>query len=1035
MRNKPRISNARLRRILIPILALVLSLAVTVNVGVSLNPSSLDLLFGKGRRTVTQLDKSAPLDTKYYPQLYPSPRSAREAAVQVAEHISDEGIVLLKNRGLLPLSERELISPFGLRYVLPFYGGRGSGAIDTGEDYIVTPQEGLHGAFRRVNTPLEERLFQAGAASDLAANPHVLSTVPLHAPDLSPAMLYEFDAGVYGGLEDTCAGTVGVVFLGRQTGEDSDAYTGVYRDGTPHMLALTQAERSTLSFAKTHCRAVVVVLESSVPMQIAELEDDGGIGAILWVGGPGSTGYRSLGRILSGAVTPSGRTPDLYPADLQKDPTFPNHDDGTDRFVYRNAPTTLAFDSGWAEGVGTPFREYEEGVYLGYKYYETAYDIGYLKDYYNRSNGVLYPFGYGLSYTEFSQELLSLSDHGGQITMTVRVKNTGAAYAGKEVVQVYFTAPYTDLDRQLDIEKPTAVLAAFEKTGLLAPGEHEEVRVSFPKEDMASYCSARRNEDGTTGCYVLTEGEYQISIRRSSHEVLDGRTFEQPATIWYDGANPRQSEIDAQSALDNRGRSLGFPSKWAVGQSTYQAATNQFERLSLYMSSPSLSGAVSLSRKDWAGTQPTAPTDLDRTAHDTVADWIAAADSTRYDYKTDVRLGNGPQSLLYRAEAPVTGAKNGIVLADLRGRSYYDPLWDLLLDQLDFSSPEQIRQALFEDAYHTGRLDAIGKPESVEHDGPQGLTQPDQLGRNWLESTCGYPSVPVMAATWNRALMYDFGYMVGQEALTQGISGWYAPALNTHRSPFSGRAAEYFSEDGVLTGQLGAQILSGGGDTGIYCSVKHFALMETEHHRNPHTVNWLTEQALREIYLKPFELALKTARKTIRYLSDEEGTVKTRTMRAGSFIMTADSAVGVDWAAASYELLTQVVRGEWGFQGFIISDMSLNANDSRIDKMLRSGCDALMSTLYGKKANARDYSSPVGLSLLRRAVKNICYTTVNSNLTQGASPGSTIHYSMAPWEVGLRAVNGVTALLLASAAVWLVWRSRDARKHPQRYAD
>ena len=1033
--NKPSMSNAKLRRIVIPILALVLSLTLTVNLGVYLNPSSLDLLFGKGQRTVTQMEKTARLDTQYYPQLYPNPGRAREAAVQVAERISDEGIVLLKNNGLLPLAERTRISPFGLRYALPFYGGRGSGTIDTGEDYIVTPQEGLHEVFQRINTPLEERLLQAAAAADMEANPYVLSTAPLHAPDLSSAILYELDAGLYNGLEEDCAGTVGVVFLGRQTGEDCDAYTGVYRDGTPHMLALTKAERATLAFAKAHCQAVVVVLESSVPMQIAELEDDGEIAAILWVGGPGSTGYRSLGSILSGAVIPSGRTPDLYPADLRKDPTFPNHDDGTDRFVYQNARTTLVSNSGWLDDAPTPFHEYEEGVYLGYKYYETAYDIGYLKDYYSRSNGVLYPFGYGLSYTRFSQEILSFSHNSSQISMTVRVKNTGPVYAGKEVVQVYFTPPYTELDRHYDIEKPTAVLVAFAKTGLLAPGEYEDVRISFSGEEMASYCYTRRNGDGSTGCYVLAAGEYRVSIRRNSHEVLDQRTIEQTATLWYDGTTPRKTEMDAQSALDNRGRSLGFPVGRTVEQSAYQAATNRFERLSLYMNSPSLSGAVSLSRKDWAGTQPTAPTDTDRATSDAVVSWIAAADSTRYDYKTDARLGNGPQSLLYRAETPVTGAKNGIVLADLRGRSYHDPLWDLLLDQLDFSSPEHIRQALFEDAYHTGRLDAIGKPESVEHDGPQGLTQPDQLGRNWLTETCGYPSAPVMAATWNRALLYDFGYMVGQEALSQGISGWYAPALNIHRSPFGGRAAEYFSEDGVLAGHLGAQVLSGGGDAGIYCSVKHFALMETEHHRNPHTVNWLTEQALREIYLKPFELALKTARKTIRYLADEEGVVKTRTMRAGDFIMVADSAVGVDWAAASYELLTLVVREEWGFQGFIISDMSLNTNQNRVDKMLRAGSDALMSTSYGKKANAGDFTSPTGLSLLRRAVKNMCYTTVNSGLTQGASPGSTIHYSMAPWEVGLCVVNGVTALLLAGAIFWLVWRSRDGRKHPQRYTE
>ncbi len=1033
---KPKMSNAKLRRILIPALALTLSLVVTINVGVYLNPSSLDILFGKGQRTVTLLDKTGGADTMYYPHLYPTAKSARDAAVQTSKRISDEGIVLLKNDGLLPLSAGERLSPFGLRYLLPYYGGTGSGAIDTSEDYIVTPQEGLHWAFPSVNARLEERLLQSGAShANLETTAYVIGTAPLQGEDAAAATLYEFDASLYSGLESSCAGTVGIVFLGRQTGENSDAYTGLYSDGTPHMLALTAAERATITYAKTHCRAVAVVLESSVPMQIPQLEDDEGIGAILWVGGPGSTGYQSLGDILAGTVVPSGRTPDIYPADFTKDPTFLNHDDGTDRFVYQNAYTTLTSNGEWVENANAPFHEYEEGVYLGYKYYETAFDIGYMEDYYNRSDGVLYPFGYGLSYTEFSQEILSFSDYGSQIAMTVRVKNTGTAYAGKDVVQVYFTPPYTSLDRQYNIEKPTAVLIAFEKTGLLAPGQHEDVRISFSKEDMASYCYTRRNEDGTIGCYMLEEGEYHISVRRNSHEIWDVKTTKQPVTLWYDGHNPRQSEVDAQSALDEQGRSLNYPAKRAIGQNTYQAATNQFEQMNLYMTNSSFSGAVPLSRKNWAGTQPTAPTAADRTAADAVVAWIAAADSTQYNYETDTRLGNESTSLIYRTSMPVTGADNGIVLADLRGRSYYDPLWALLLDQLDFSDPEYIRQALFENAYHTGRLEAIGKPESVEHDGPQGLTQPDQWGRNWLSGACGYPSVPVMAATWNQALMYDFGYMVGQEALTLGISGWYAPALNTHRSPFNGRAAEYFSEDGVLTGYLGGQILSGGGDAGIYCSVKHFALMETEHHRNPHTVNWLTEQALRESYLKPFELALKTAKKNIRYLSDEEGTAKTRTMRAGDFIMTADGAVGADWAATSYELLDQVVRGEWGFQGTIISDMSLNSNNNRIDKMLRSGCDSLMSTAYGKKVNSGDYTSATGLMQLRRAIKNISYTTVNSNLTQGAAPGSTIHYSMAPWERGLCAANITAGLLLVITTGWLVWRELDERKRPMKYTD
>lgn len=453
------------------------------------------------------------------------------------------------------------------------------------------------------------------------------------------------------------------------------------------------------------------------------------------------------------------------------------------------------------------------------------------------------------------------------------------------------------------------------------------------------------------------------------------------------------------------------------------------------MTDPAISGAVILSRTDWADTQPTAPTEADRMASDTVIRWIRESDSTKYDYETDGMPGSIQGSLVHNDNAPVTGAMSGLVLTDLRGKHYYDPMWDLLLDQLDYNNTEEIERCLFEAAYQTGAINSIGKPKSTEHDGPQGLTLTDQSGYNWIEGTCGYPSTPVMAAAWSKELMYEFGFMVGQEALLTGIGGWYAPGLNIHRSPFGGRAAEYFSEDGVLSGYLGAQVISGAGEAGLYCAVKHFVLVDTEAHRNPHTSAWLTEQALREVYLKPFEIALKTARKTIYFVAEEDGTLKSRTMRAGDFIIAGDSAVGPSWTAANLGLLTQVVRGEWGFQGFIISDMHLNGNGNQVDIMLRSGCDALMSTGYGEKLYPLDYASPTGQYLLRNAIKNICYTQVNSNLMQGAAPGSIIEYAMSPWQVWLIVGDIAVGLLLAAAGCWIGIREWDEKRYPENYED
>lgn len=992
----------RLRQVLLPLMALLTALSVTLTMGMYANADTLDKLFGRGARTITAVSDAQQPDAAYYEQRYGSKQQALSAATALSRQIGGEGIVLLKNDGLLPLGEDTAVSPFGLRYALPFYGGTGSSAIGSGEGQAATPADGLAAAFPRVNTVLEERYAQAlGAGASLAENGQAVPCRPAGAA-AEGQTLYEFAPSVYQGTQDACAGTVGIVFLGRQTGENQDASTAVYDDGTPHMLAPTAAELSTLDYAKRVCDGVVVVLASPSPMEAAVLEDDPGVSAILWLGGAGSTGYLSLGDILTGRVNPSGRLPDTWAASFKSDPTFPNQDDGSDRFLYENAFTTLVSSGGWQDMARTPFREYEEGVYLGYRYYETACEEGALSDFYNRTNGVLYPFGYGLSYTSFRQELCSFAVAADEIRLTVRVTNTGTRYAGQDVVQVYFSAPYTELDRQLGVEKPAAALAGFGKTGLLAPGEHEDVPVRFSLEDMASYCSARDNGDGTSGCYLLEDGTYTVSLRADSHTVLDTREVSIPAPVWYDGKNPRQGEE--------------------------AAAVNRFAQLDAYMSDPAVSGAVILSRSDWQGTQPTAPTGRDRRASDTVAAWIAQADSTKFDCQTDPLLGNVPGSAVYRETAPAAGEDNGLVLADLRGRSYRDPLWSDLLDQLTFSSGEELRLALFECAYKTGAVDAIGKPVSLERDGPQGLTFPDQSGKNWISGVCGYPAPPVLAASWNLELAYAFGEMVGQEALLRGINGWYAPGLNLHRSPFNGRCSEYFSEDPLLAGLFGARVVSGAGDAGLSCAVKHLGPMDTEAHRNPHTTVWLTEQALREIYLRPFELALKNAEKTVAFV-DEGGRLTRRVMGAGDFIMVGDCAVGSEWTAASYPLLTQVVRGEWGFQGFILSDIHLNGNGAQLDKLLRAGCDALLNTSYGVKLSPTDTESPTARHLLRASIKNACYMLVNSSLMQGALPGSRIHYSPAPWMVWLAAADVLTGLGVAAMGVLVAvrsWRERGS---------
>lgn len=995
------------QRFLLPAMALLLSLDLTVGAGMMANANTLDLMFGEGEQAIVSPKQTAVEETSYYQERYTTASEAKDAALQISRQVSDEGIVLLKNDGLLPLARETYVTPLGLRYFQPYYGGTGSSAISIAEGDVTTPAQGLQSVFLHVNEEAVQRQGQAlkGQAA-LDDNSLIAAAYPVQSG--VDAALYEFSEEVFEGLEATCRGTVALVYIGRQTGENHDAYPGAYDDGTVHMLSLTAAERSMIDFAAGSCAHVVVILASASPMEIPELADDPRVNALLWIGGAGSTGYASAADILCGDVNPSGRLPTTFCADFQKDPTFANHDDGSSRFVYTNAFTTLVESTGLTEDVPTAFHEYEEGVYLGYRYYETAYAMGDLKDYFDRARGVVYPFGYGLSYTSFSQEITGLRIVGGQVQVDVRVCNEGSTYAGAEVVQLYVTPPYTSMDEALGIEKPAASLVQFEKTNILQPRQIQEMTLAFSTDQLTSYCAAHSNGDGTQGAYVLEKGDYVLSLRSDAHRVLDTESMEIGSTVWYSGSTPRQTELEAQAAWDRD----GVPIYDYVLADVPIAAVNRFDTMNRYASGQ-ISGMISLTRSNWANTQPTPPEDDDRIASQEIVTQIAASDVTRYDAWTDCVLDNIPSSVVYTQSAPRSADANGVVFADLRGKDYDDPLWELLLDQVDYSDREALRLVLFQGAYRAGELKALQMPASVAYDGPQGLTLADGLGRNWLKEVCGYPAAPVMAATWNPELMYRLGEMVGQEALIAGIDGWYAPGLNVLRSPFCGRVSEYYSEDPLLAGLLGAQVISGAGDAGLSCAVKHFALMETEAHRSPHTCTWMTEQALREIYLKPFELALKTARKTIRYYNGrEDAALSQRVMRAGNFIMASDCAVGSEWSASNYALLTEIVRGEWGFEGTIISDMHMGANSAMVDKLLRAGCDMLMTSSTDSSVNASDYETPTGQSLLRRAVKNLCYTLVNSGLTQGMAPASVVEYRMSAWKKGLICANGVTAVLL-----------------------
>ncbi|MDO4491479.1 MAG: glycoside hydrolase family 3 C-terminal domain-containing protein [Lachnospiraceae bacterium] len=1048
-KKKKTMSMKKFCAILIPVQAILLIFALVLTLVTNHFTPSLDAFLGKGARKTSTKGDSASWDTDYYKFDAQNSEEALNNSAAVAEKIGDEGEVLLKNNGLLPLASDKAVTPLGYRYNNPIMSGSGSGSTNTDADYVYTPQRALEEAFSNVNHGPYKKMKDAEA---VVINPKGASGEGGQTAFLGSAVsINEYSAEIYKGLEDSCKDTVGIVFVGRSSGEGGDLYALEYEDGTPHELALTETERETLNWAKENCTGgVVVVLNSCNVMQVGELEDDDEIDAIIQMCTPGAMGFKSLGKILNGTVTPSGRLVDTFMADATKNPTYVNFNNGTGNTDYTNAEYTRDIWLSKFKGgsvFNAPFREYEEGVYLGYKWYETSADLGYFTStdlpegvtdtYYNRENGVIYPFGYGLSYTTFDQEIVSFDASGEDVAVEVKVTNTGDSFSGKEVVQLYYGAPYTDLDVEYGIEKPTVNLAAFDKTDILAPGESEILTLTFAKEDMASYSYKHENSNGTTGCYMLEEGEYTVSLRKNSHEVIDQHTVTLDSTIWFDGSDEdhiRKSDLVAQSVLDDEGNVINKAANEVVG---YKAATNEFENANTYMTDPEVGHDVTiLTRNDWANTQPSAPTDLTRTASDTVIEWLdynyATVDLGKgtWDDVNDPVLGSNENSKVYTADMPASKKDNGLTLSDMRGLSYYDPLWEDLLDQIDYDSDE-ITGALFANGYASGPLTSVGKMNTTEHDGPQGLAINDNNGNSWV-NCCSFPAETTLAQTFNVNLAYEMGACVGEENYYIDGGGWYAPAVNLHWSTFSGRNYEYYSEDALISGKMAAKLISGAGDKGTYCAFKHFAMVDQEEERWWIPSVWATEQTIREIYLKAFEVAVKEATKTINYISDDQGTVSSKTMRATDCMMSSGwSGIGGLFTAYDYNLMTEVLRNEWGFQGFVITDYDQGnaANDDvAVNRMVRAGVAQHMIDMTLSPGAYTSLDTATGVAALRRAVKDTLFTMANSAQVNGAAPGTSVYYGISPWRMAVYAVDAAIAVIILLLAVTMVRRSKKMKQ-------
>lgn len=861
-----------------------------------------------------------------------------EEAAEVAEEIMEDGIVLLKNESLLPLNETKKLNIFGWESINPAYGGAGSGGINDLYD-IVSLNQGLENAGFSINQELVDFYNNYGADNPEMSIQKQSWTLP------EPPVDTYSDELIKSAKEYS---DVAVVVLSRKAGEghndipmdvrkaaydnNSDEYDD-FPEGE-HYLQLSQTERDMVDMVCSNFDNVIVVYNGANQFELGFADEYPQIKSVVWCPGTGNVGFNALGKVFSGEVNPSGKTPDTFIYDMTTAPWWNN----AEKTEYTNLADLAVegMNAGTAQVYAPAFTNYVEGIYVGYKYYETAAQEGAI-DY---DKTVQYPFGYGLSYTEFEQKMGELEEKDGQISVDVEVTNTGDV-AGKDVVEVYYEPPYTNGG----IEKSSANLIEFAKTDLLQPGESQTVTVTFSIEDMASY------DENHAKAYVLEKGDYAISINSDSHTVLDQKTYTADKDVVYKGENKRASDDTAATNVFED----------AKGDVTYLSRADHFANYEEATAAP-------------------------------------ASAELGEPYVSEYHLNSNFDKTTYLNDEdvmPTTGADNGLTLADMRDADYDDPRWEKLLDQL---TVDEMANMIAMAGYQTAAMDSVGKVATLDFDGPAAINN------NFTGvGSIGFPIEVVVASTWNMELAQAWGECMGKISQEMGAEGWYAPGMNTHRTAFGARNYEYFSEDGVLAGNMGAKAVEGARKYGVYSYIKHFALYEG----NAKMVSvWSNEQAIREIYLKPFEISVKQG--------------------GANAVMVSWSFLGDKWTGESSNLMNTVLRDEWGFRGMALTDFFRNNGHGfmNADAALANGVDAMLSTFNGEENNVANPEHPTAVLQMRNACKNVMYTVVSS----WAYDGEHEETGMENWKKAGIGIDIVIALFMAGMEV-LVIRGYKKRKN------
>lgn len=898
----------------------------------------MDTLFGSQR----------PIYSDEVTSVYPTQKATNKAeafanAQEVNLKLAEEGFVLLKNENAaLPMNKGARISVFSKNSVNLSYGGSGSGGFDTSNNKNL--YESLNDAGFVTNPTLKNFYESSQSGPVRTANSSDLDNGDNQKIATAETPQNKYSDAVKNSYADYSDAALVVITRIGGEGFDLPRYQGDSEGAVSpdsHYLELDQNEIDLLTAVTDGTfKRVVVVFNTPSSFEATFLKDSAyaafadKIDAAVWIGFTGSNGITALGEILNGDVNPSGRLVDTWAADFTKNPSFVNFGTGC------LPDTTDKYDGGMYYSV-----DYEEGIYVGYRYYETRGETD-GEDWYNAN--VVYPFGYGLSYTTFDWTVGDASaseiELGTTITVPVTVKNTGSV-AGKEVVQLYASAPYT----LGGIEKAHKVLVGFAKTKLLQPGESETVTVSFDPYSAASYDYRDANSNGFSG-YELEAGEYTLYISRNAHESEKAIALNLAADVQIGTDPTTDSEVvnrytDSENFLD---------SDWQLD--------------------------TMLSRADWEGTWPTPQTAQQHAGTDRLYEEIR---SEEHNNPTDFDSEEYP----WFGEEPTLTLRDLLPSAEAEGYepvvSYDDERWEELMMGCD---EEEMIALINNGAYHTLAMESVGLPATIHGDGPSGFTC--FMSKEQVNGTCQYVSEPVMASTWNINLMNELGEAIGEEgtigdkATGQPYSSIYAPGVNIHRSPFGGRCSEYFSEDPFISGMMGAAEVQGIQSRGVLPTVKHFVANEQETHRSiGGDLSWLSEQALREIYLKPFEYTVK--------LGETRG------------IMTSFNRIGTRWTGGDYRLLTEILRNEWGFNGLVICDFNTIPQYMIPRMMFYAGGSLDLATQQSAMWTDCDTSDAGDAIVLMRAVKDVMYALVNSN----AMNAEVIGYNPPIWQEYLHWIN------------------------------